>query len=260
MRLSPVLVLLGLLGATSAHADRLVDSREVARGDYLRPQFAPDGGELVVTGPQLRGLHVVALARKAPVRTLSDDAEAGIHARWAADGSIVYRALRAGARRDLAIDRAGTVRSAPTSSTSVAFAKDDRMYVSRNGTVVEIGSGDRFFGAVVAPDGNKVVFQGLATGLYLYTRSTATLIHIGTGTAPTWSPDSRRVAFEVTEDDGHDVVASDLYLYDVTSDRVEPVTSTDRVIERRPSFSPDGTRLAFDDNAGGVFVGRLEVR
>jgi hypothetical protein len=32
------------------------------------------------------------------------------------------------------------------------------------------------------------------------------------------------------------------------------------VIERRPSFAPNGSTIAFDDNTGGVFVGRLEVQ
>jgi Tol biopolymer transport system component len=135
------------------------------------------------------------------------------------------------------------------------------MYVvDRTNKLVRIGSGDRFFGAIVSPDGNKVVFQGLTTGLYLYVRSTGATHYIGPGTAPAWSPDGSRIVFEVTEDDGHEIVASDLYLYEVAADRVSAITATDRVVERRPSFSPTGATIAFDDNVGGVFVGRLEVQ
>lgn len=240
-----------------AHAERLVDARLVARGDYLQPQVSPDGSELLVTGPQLRGLAIVS--RSGAVRPLTDDAEAGVHARWTASG-ISYRAKRNGARHDVTIDRNGSVR-ASTAKAPVAFAQDDRMYVvDRANKLVRIGSGDRFFGAVVSPDGDKVAFQGLETGLYVYVRSTGALRYVGPGTAPAWSPDSARLAYEVTEDDGHDIVGSDIYLYTVASDRAEPVTATDRVIERRPSFAPDGVELAFDDNAGGIFIGRLEVR
>ncbi|MDQ3370130.1 MAG: hypothetical protein M3680_32330 [Myxococcota bacterium] len=265
-RTSSLLVLFAIAsGHSISRADRLIEAREVTRGDYLAPRFSPDGRELLVTGPQLRGLFIVSTGgTTAPSRTaaraITDDAEAGVHATWASDGSIRYRAARAGGRRDLAISRAGVVRTV-TQPAPVAFAKDDRMYVvDRTNAVIRIGSGDRFFGAVVAPDGDQVLFQGLTTGLHLYVRSTGTLRHIGPGTAPAWSPDSKRVAFEVTEDDGHDIIASELYVYDVARDRVEPVTATDAVIERRPSFSPTGERIAFDDNTGGIFVGRLEVR
>ena len=242
-----------------AHADRLVDAREVARGDFLGPQWSPDRRELLVTGPQMRGLAVVDVATRA-ARTLTTDDEAGVAARWNTDGTIAYRAKRAGARRDLVLARDASVRMVAAPSP-LAFAKDDLMYVvDRTNKLVRIGSGDRFFGAVVSPDGDKVVFQGLATGLYLYIRSTGATRYIGPGTAPAWSPDSTRVVYEVTEDDGHDIVASDLFVYTVASDRALPITQTDRVIERRPSFSPSGTELAFDDNTGGIYVGRLEAR
>ena len=249
-------VLLLLVTSTAARADRLVDPRPIARGDYLAPQFAPDGRDLLVTGPKLRGLSLVAIDTKLSVRQLTDEPEAGAHARWAADGLIVYRANRAGARRDLSIDRRGQVRTLSLAA-AVAFAKDDRMYVRRGSSVVEIGTGDRFYGAVISPDGDKVVFQGLTTGLHLFVRSTGTLLRIGTGTAPAWSPDSKRVIFEVTEDDGHDIVASDLYVYDTSDHRTTQLTSTDAVIERRPGFSPDGAQVAFDDNTGSVFVARM---
>jgi Tol biopolymer transport system component len=65
------------------------------------------------------------------------------------------------------------------------------------------------------------------------------------------------VIFELTEDDGHDIVASDLHISDVAGARSTQVTITDAVIERRPSFSPDGTQVAFDDNTGGVFVAKV---
>lgn len=259
LRYSIVLACLGFGHAATASAERLVDARLVARGDYMAPRFSPDGRELLVTASQLRGLFVTPVAGGG-ARQLTDDDEAGVHARWGADGTVRYRARRAGARRDLAIARDGAV-SAASPVTPVAFAQDDRAYVvGRDGAIHRVGTGDRFFGAVVAPDGDKVIFQGLATGLYLYVRSTGALRHIGPGTHPAWSADSARLAYEVTEDDGHAIVASELFVYTVATDTAAPITATEHVIERRPSFAPDGAGLAFDDNHGGVFVGRLEAR
>jgi hypothetical protein len=210
----------------------------------------------LVTGPQLRGLHLVPIAGGSP-RTLSQDDEAGVHARWLGDGTISYRAERDGVRREVTVTRAGKAQTAVARPRPFAFTQDDRIYAERGGKLRQISSGDRFFGAVVSPDGDKVVFQGLVTGLHLYSRATGKVVSVGPGTAPTWSPDSKRLVFEVTEDDGHDLLASDLYLYDLAADRVTPLTRSDRVIERRPSFSPDGGQIAFDDNTGGLFVGKV---
>ncbi len=256
MKLFTLAIMCGVgAAATSASADRLVDTREVARGDYLAVHFSPDGRELLVTGPQLRGLQLVPVAGGA-ARTLTDEAEAGVHARWLGDGSISYQAVTGGTRRELVATRAGAVRTA-TAKRPFAFAKNERMYAERGGKIQEISSGDRFFGAVLSPDGDKVAFQGLVTGLHVYSRSTGKVTNVGPGTAPAWSPDSKRLAFEVTEDDGHELVSSEIYLYELAKDRAIAITSSDRVIERRPSFSPDGAQLAFDDNTGGLFVGKV---
>ena len=254
--LACVSVSAGLTG--TAQADRLVDVAEIQRGAFSSPRFGPGDRELLVTGPKLAGLYVIALDGGA-ARKLTDEAAAGVAARWSADGSVRYRAVRAGARRDLVIDRAGQVRAAPLEASAVVVAQDERIYVrDRAGQLASIGSGDRFFAPEVSPDGDRVVFQGLSTGIHIYTRSTGELVHVGQGTAPSWSADGSRLVFELTEDDGHDLIASDLYVYDLAARRTHRLTATPSVLERRPSFASDGRRVAFDDDAGGVFVGRLE--
>ena len=253
---SVALGVLGLAVSGEARADRLVGARTIARGDFLAPRFAPDGRDLLVTGPKLRGLFVIA--PDGVTRQLTDEEGAGVHARWAG-AAVEYRAIRGGARRDLVVDRAGTVRTRPATA-AVAFTHDDRAYArDASNQLVRVGTGDRFFGATISPDGNLVAFEGLATGIHVYTRSTGTWVRVGAGTAPTWAPDSSKLVFEVTEDDGHVIAASDLWSYDVARRKLARRTATDAVIERRPGYAPDGARIAFDDNTGNVLVGTLEV-
>lgn len=252
------LLALGSLAiAGVARGERLVDVHQVARGGYVAPRFAPDGSALLVSGPKYKGLYLAALS--GGVRQLCADEAAGVDARYTRSGAIAYRAVRDGVHLDLVRESDGSIRrTAP--AQAVAYARDDRMYaIDRGGQLVRIGSGDRFFGAVVAPDDDHVAFQGLTTGIYIYTRSTGRLVHVGHGTAPAWSPDSLRLAFERTEDDGHDILASDIYIYDVAAARITAVTATDRITERRPSFSPDGASIAYDDGEGAIYLGRLEV-
>jgi Tol biopolymer transport system component len=261
--LVPLVSLIAILGLPApAGADRLVAAREVARGGYYAPRFAPDGAELLVTGPKQRGLYLAPVAGGS-IRRLVDDAAAGVHARYRADGAIEFRAARAGQRRDMVLARDGrvsSVASAAAPSAQIAVEEDERIYVRRRAgeALAQVGSGDRFFAPQVSPDGDKVAFQGLATGIYLYVRSSGRLIHVGAGTAPAWSPDGSRLVYELTEDDGHELVASELRLYHVATGRTHALTASEEVIERRPGFSPDGRSIAFDDDTGGIWIARLE--
>jgi Tol biopolymer transport system component len=241
-----------------AAADRLADPTEVAGGGYYAPRFAPDGGQLLLTGSKQRGLYLVPRAG-GPVRRLTDEAGAGVHARFRPDGQVEYRAVRAGQTRDLIVDGSGSVRSAAP-VVPLARAVDQRIYVrAAGGRWIEVGSGDRFFAPVVSPDGGKVAFQGLATGIHVHDIARGTTIHVGPGTAPAWSPDGSRLVYELTEDDGHAIVAAELHLYDLASGRRSVLTATEQLVERRPAFSPDGSHIAFDDDSGRIWIGRLEA-
>lgn len=244
-----VLLVIGPPGAAGADADA---PDLVADGGFQAPRWAPEGETLLATGRDWRGLWLVEIGGE--VRRIADDDRAGLTGRFLADGRVAFDARRAGATRTLAID-AGGVRSVELPEPA-AFAHGDRIYVRTDAGVVRVGTGDRFFGPAVSPDGRRVAFVGLKTGIHVHDLDAGSTVRVGAGTAPAWSADSTALAFERTEDDGHEIVASDIWVWRGG----EPVAAIadPRRVERRPAWSPDGRRIAFDDDAGAIYV--AEVR
>jgi len=61
---------------------------------------------------------------------------------------------------------------------------------------------------------------------------------------PSWSPDGRRIAFDITLDrDGSR--SSDICIVDTSTGRTQFLTQTPDVWECKPSWSPDGRRIAY---------------
>ncbi len=50
-----------------------------------------------------------------------------------------------------------------------------------------------------------------------------------------------------TEDDGHSITASDLYAARADGSASVRLTDTPDALEMNPSWSPEGSRIAFDD-------------
>jgi Tol biopolymer transport system component len=190
-------------------------------------------------------------------RALVDAPKVGLSGRYLADGRVSFEARRAGATRTLALDAKGVAEEIEAAE-QIAFAHRDRIYVRSASGLVAVGTGDQFFAPVVSPDNSKLAFTGLATGIHVYDLRTGVHKHVGPGTAPTWSPDSEALVYERTEDDGHDIIGSDLWLWSQDAG-ARNFSQSETAIERRPVWSPDGKRIAFDDDQGSIYVVSAEV-
>jgi hypothetical protein len=86
----------------------------------------------------------------------------------------------------------------------------------------------------------------LATGVSKADLNTATLLRYGYGN-PAWSPDSRRIAFVQSVADTSANVTGNLFIANADGTGAVQVTNLPaNMLPGRPSWSPDGTRIAFD--------------
>ena len=114
------------------------------------------------------------------------------------------------------------------------------------------GTGERCFDPILSPDGIMIGYSVLSGGGRIAVARTDGTAgsDLGYGSNPSWSPDGRYLVFEVTEDDGHVITGSDLFIARVDGTGRERLTDTPERFERWPSWSPDGSRIVY--SAGGA--------
>ncbi len=172
------------------------------------------------------------------------------------DGTLVYEIDRQGR---LAQAQGGDLIPHGTDSKPVdvvaSACKDLKIWVSKpdghEKTLIS-GPNERCFDPILSPVGDRVCYSVLSDGggIAVATRDGTQRLSLGYGSNPCWSPDGQSLVYEVTEDDGMVITASDLYLIRADGSAREQLTDTPDLIERWPNWSPDGATIAF--SAGGA--------
>lgn len=243
---------------------RIVNARPITtkdQGEFICPRWSPDGLKLLVSRPGYTGLYTVG-SNGGEIVQLTASEGIGFGADWNETGEIEIRTSD-GERQRLKAD--GTpADSVPIESDSpraeIITKEDTIFYQPAPGEApIPISSGeDRYFGGAISPDGKFIAYMGLQTGIHIQPLDgSSPPVNVGAGDSPTWFPDSSGIVYQITQDDGHNLVAGDLYSVTVDGKTVSNLTQTNESIELHPSVSPDGTRIAFESD-GMIYVGELQ--
>ena len=247
----------------------LAHVRAVTTGkDHIAPMWAPNGKHLSFSTFQYQGLYVLEMDNGS-ITKLVDDAFSGYAPKWAKNSDhLFYRqhgqGITEALTRSVSLEGRKRVMKQAAPLEGARFQVRDTDIVMSNYsagkrtgnlTVVTQG-GDRYFAPVLSPDGMKLLYEGIASGIYVLDLNTHETIHVGRGNHPAWSSDSLSIVFDRSQDNGYELLSSELFLFSLMDQSTVQLTDTKDALEQRPSFSPDGKWLAFDRD-GAIFIGAL---
>lgn len=230
-------------------------------GDFMAPRWSPDGLELMFSKAGYSGIYTKGLMGGGLTQVTGKDGT-GFNAQWTHDGKILSK-TNDGETQSFNPDGtpASSVSPMDDSNITGAFNADDTIYHRANPgeAPVPISTGeDRYYGGILSPDGKYVAYNGLETGIYVRPVDGSTPpVHIGNGTNPSFMPDSSGLVYNVTHDDGHNLVAGDLYMSSLDGQSVSNLTNGSASIETKPNVSPDGSMIAFESD-GVIFIGSIQ--
>ena len=144
-----------------------------------------------------------------------------------------------------------------------SYVKNDKIIVHNFATGSELTMSPMenvsIINLIISPDRNKVAFEVVGGNLYSMNIDGTNLIDLGKGNRPRWSFDSRKIIYMITEDDGHNFTASDIYSINADGTQKKSLTNTNDLIELNPCFAPDGKSFVFDVyNDGSIYLMNIE--
>lgn len=237
----------------------------------MAPVWSPDGSKIAVTGDNFIGIWV-ANADGSNLNQVSEALGAGYKMNWQDAQTIVStpytveNGLRMVRIENVNVETAEISEVAPAQRgfrpskvmknvNLLRIMCDQPAEATRLIPSLEQYAGKMVLNPALSPDGKKIAFQIVSYGLFVCDVDGANLKSFGKGAYPSWAPNSRDLMFARIQDNGERFTASDLFCVNTETGVEENLTPNSDVIPITLSVSPDGSKVAFDNDVdGNIYV------
>lgn len=234
----------------------------------MAPTWSLDGSQIAVTGDNFVGIWV-AQADGSNLHQVSEAAGAGYQMRWVNNQEILSTPytienqkrmtriervnVTTGKAQEVAPATHNLKRSTIAGATDVLqIMLDEPQNVTSKVAGLSDYAGYWVINPALSPDGTKIAFQIVTKGLFVCDADGSNLVSLGKGSHATWLPDSRNLMMTLIADDGHRFIGSDIYCVNVDSGNAINITPNTDIIPVTIAVSPDGTKLALDNDIDGA--------
>lgn len=231
----------------------------------MAPVWSPDGNQIAATGPNYCGIYVFK-ADGTTGQCLTTAQGVGYKMAWNAEGTEVvgrtnvrdgvrvlheikaYNATTGEARTIVPRKRTNANPRALNSGVALlTLMTEDAAGVAAATPALSEYAGRTVINPVLSPDGSKIAFQIVGKGMFVINADATDLRSLGTGTHPSWMPDSKTIVYTILNDDGQRYTSSKVMTVNIDSNTKAELFNDAAFIPKTPVVSPDGKRIAFEN-------------